>query len=198
MNEESNNQKLKTSTLLMPILSISIFFVLIFGAGYAYFTMDTSKAANTANGNVTMPSRPTLICNKTDATYSVPIANMIQGKAGNIAGTVAPKLACECKGSGNCLFNVAIASSTFTSVSGKENEVTVMYNVNKSAGSTCANKAAANYAAGTVLTNCTVAAGQTLLVTATVNFYNIASDQNSRQGATYVFSLTSSSAGFVA
>ena len=195
MNEENSKR-----VTLIPIMSIAIFMILIFSAGYAYFTMNTTKAANTANANFTMPGRPTLTCNKTDSAVTIQLANMIQSKNGNIAGTATPKLECTCKGSGFCTFDVNLqAPSGFTLK--QNNEVTFAFTANKSGmPSSCANiTTAANFSAGKKATGCKIQAttsGNTFLFTGTINFYNINAEQGDRGGSTYVFTLKSENPAF--
>ena len=184
---------------LIPIMSIAIFMILIFSAGYAYFTMNTTKAANTANGNFTMPGRPTLICNKTDSAVTITLANMVQAKNGNIAGTASPILDCTCKGSGYCVFDVNLQGPSGFSVK-QGNEVTFAFTANKAGmPSTCGNLTAANFAAGKKATGCKIqasASGNTFRFTGTINFYNINAEQGDRGGSTYVFTLKSENPSF--
>ena len=203
MNNELNGNGVDTKkALIVPIMSIAIFVVLVFSAGYAYYSMNTTYAANTANGNIGTPGRPTLVCNKTDSAVTVSLANMLSTKVGNIAGTASPKLTCTCSGSGNCLFDVTLnapAGSGGTNLLPliAANEVTSSVTLNRAQlASTCANKAVANFA-NTSLTACKLAAGQSVIFTATINFYNINAEQGERRNnQVYKFTLASSNASF--
>ncbi len=187
--EEEKNNKIKNTALLIPIVSISVFFVLIFGAGYAYFTMNTTAANKTANGNITTPQRPGLECSKTDSAATITIDKMLNATPakGNIAGTASPKLVCNCTGSGKCGFTVTVAGPTGFTPS-PANEVTVA--LTSSNTTACPANTAHNWAAGT-LTTCSLAAGQSVTLTGAINFYNVDGNQDNRAGQTYVFTLNS-------
>ena len=191
MNEELNNNVNTKKVLLVPIMSIAIFTVLVFAAGYAYYTMNTTKAANTANGNIPMPNRATLVCNKTDSAASIPLSAMYQNKAVNVAGTASPTLTCSCTG-GTCTFDVSIAGPSGFSVI-TANEVTVGLTSNNTTA--CASNAVHNWAAGK-MTSCTLGAGKSVLLTGNVTMWNVNTSQDSRAGTTYVFSLSSSNPNY--
>ena len=202
MNIESNNNVNTKKAVLVPIMSIAIFIALIFSAGYAFYSMNTTKAANTAYGNIGTPGRPTLVCNKTDSAVTVSLANMLSANVGSIAGKATPKLTCTCSGSGNCLFDVTLNAPAGSGNLNllpliAANEVTSGITLNRAQlASTCANKAVANFA-NTSLTGCKLAAGQSVIFTATINFYNINSEQGERRNnQVYKFTLASSNPTF--
>ena len=191
MNNELNNNVNTKKAVLVPIMSIAIFIVLIFSAGYAYYTMNTTKAANTANGNIPMPGRATLVCNKGDSAATISLAAMYQNKAVNVAGTASPTLTCSCTG-GTCKFDVSIAAPSGFSVLAA-NEVTVGLTSNNT--SACAANAVHNWAAGK-MTSCTLGNGKSVLLTGNVTMWNINVVQDARAGQTYVFTLSSSNPSF--
>ncbi len=203
MNNELKGNGVDTKqALLVPIMSIVVFLLLVFSAGYAFYSMNTTYAANTANGNIGTPGRPTLVCNKTDNAVTVTLAKMLSANVGSIAGTATPKLTCTCSGSGNCLFDVTLnapAGSGNTNLLPliAANEVTAGITLNRAQlASTCANKAVANFA-NTSLTGCKLQNGQTVIFTATINFYNINAEQGERRNnQVYKFTLASSNPTF--
>ena len=79
MEENKKNTKL----LIVPIVTVAAFLLLMFGAGYAYFS--SSVQMNEANYSINLPSQTALMCTKDESSCGVTIApnQMIEGNADN-------------------------------------------------------------------------------------------------------------------
>ena len=93
----------------MSIMSLVIFLLLIFSAGYAYFTSTLSM--NTSNYQISLPQRTSLVCTKTDCNVNVTPAMMSEGNVSDVAKTSSTcYVNCTCSGSpgGICNYNVKL------------------------------------------------------------------------------------------
>ena len=190
---------------LVPIMSISIFAILVFGAGFAYFTATLSM--NTSNYQVTLPSQTSLICTKTDCNVTITPAMMTEG---NVSSTT-PKgnsncsLTCTCSGSqgATCVYNVSVFEVGTPYVPsptlGDNKEFTVTTNTG-----TCETKNSSTTESrvdvikNKVVAKCTLTVPQSGSVSKTVSaefkWYNLNLDQTSHSSLSYEYYLTTEDA----
>lgn len=185
-----------------PVLSIFIFALLVFSAGYAYFTVG-SNSMNTATHNVTLPQRTTMSCTATPVCSIAPTyASMVQSANSTTAkNTAVCYVACTCSGSsgGQCKYNVTLAAAgtAYSPSSGASNTVKEYTAQVTSLGTGCTVQNAStteqmvNGLNGKVIANCTLTPGQTGNTAVTFKWYNANIDQNSHAGKTYRYKVNS-------
>ena len=200
MNTEG--RKIKTSMIIAPIVSVAAFFVLIFGAGYAYFTATTQM--NTATYQVNMPAQTSLVCTKTDCSVTITPDQMVNDSsvisASTPKGNSTCSVECTCSGTdgATCSYSVGLASSgtTYTPSAGlgtgKEFTVTVSSPSGCSASNGSSNEKQVNTMDGQTVSTCVLTVGGTAsaTVSATFKWYNLDLDQTAHASQTYTYQLS--------
>ena len=206
--KEEQKKKIDARLLIAPLVSVGAFLVLIFGAGYAYFTATTQM--NTATYQINMPAQTSLVCTKTDCSVTITPDQMVNDA--NVISTTTPKgtsscsVACTCSGTdgATCSYSVGLAADPVTgqdpttysptaSLGGsKEFTVTVTSPSGCTAQNSSANETQVNTQAGKTISNCTLTVGGTAsaTVTAVFKWYNINLDQTVHAGKTYRYTLS--------
>ena len=190
---------------LVPIMSISIFLMLIFGAGYAYFTATLSM--NTSNYQLTLPKQTSLVCTKTDCNVTITPAMMAQTNSNTevAKATSTCYLNCTCTGTQNavCAYNVSLFETgdvyTPSPTLGGYKEFSV--NITSPSGCTVQNtsnvETHVNTLRNKVVSSCslTVPAGGSVSanISAEFKWYNIPYNQTSHALKTYQYQLTNNS-----
>ena len=200
--EEEGKKKIETKMLIAPLVSVAAFLVLIFGAGYAYFT--STVTMNTANYQINMPSQTSLVCTKTDCNVTITPAMMTTGAvdATNAKGTSTCSVVCTCSGTSGakCNYTVTLAQ-TGTNVYGTSAAVSVANEFTStltSSGGCSATTANVNTNAafyGTTakqVASCSLTAGSTATgtVQAVFKWYNLNGDQSAHANKVYKYALS--------
>ena len=187
---------------LVPIVSMSIFLILIFGAGYAYFTATLSM--NTSNYQLTLPAQTSLVCTKSDCGVTITPAMMAFGNDNTTVAkaTSTCYLNCTCSGTQNavCAYNVSMFETgdvyTPSPSLGGYKEFSV--NITSPSGCTAQNtsnvETHVNTLRNKVVSSCslTVPAGGSVSanISAEFKWYNIPYDQTSHSLKVYQYQLT--------
>ena len=200
---QDNNKK----KYLVPIMSISIFVMLIFSAGFAYFTAVINM--NTSNYQIMLPKQTSLVCTKQDCGVTITPAMMAEGNQ-NVTvpkATSTCYLNCTCTGSegaycnydvslfetgdeytpsptlgGHTEFSVNITSPSGCTVQNTSNVATYVNSIRNKVVSSCA---LAVPAGGTISAN----------ISAEFKWYNIPYDQTSHSSKVYQYQLTNNNSG---
>ena len=200
---QMNNKK----KYLVPIMSISIFLMLIFGAGYAYFTATFSM--NTSNYQISLPKQTSLICTKTDCNVTITPAMMAEGNYSttNPKATSTCYLDCVCSGTPNaiCTYDVSLVETgdaytpSSTLGTNKEFSVKITSPSGCSAQNSSSTETQVNTIRNKVVSSCslTVPAGGSVSanISAEFKWYNVPLDQTSHQSKVYQYQITNSSGG---
>ena len=114
VDTELNNDKPTGTALLAPVISIAAFLILMFGAGYAYFTSTTSM--NTATYQINMPTQTSLVVSGGDCGVTITPTQMTQENANNTTAKSSNvcNLVANCSGTpgAKCNFNVTLTNAT--------------------------------------------------------------------------------------
>jgi len=196
--EEGKERKIKMSMVIAPIVSVAAFLMLIFGAGYAYFT--STVTMNSANYAINMPATTSLVCTKTDCNVTITPDMMTNtNTSSSVAkGTSTCSVECTCSGTSGatCAYNVGLTAVNAyipsTSLgSNKEFTVTVTSPSGCTATNSSATETQVNTQAGKVLSTCNLTVGgtDTATVSAVFKWYNLDLDQTVHAGHSYEYSL---------
>jgi len=201
--EEETKKKIEAKTLIVPLMSVGIFMVLIFAAGYAYFNSTVTNAS--ATYQVNLPKVTQVSCTKTDCGVTVTPAMMIQSAANNTAAKTNNTCAvtCTCAGSAGatCHYSVTLAavgtaySPSANLGSGKELTVQTRLGTGCSVQNSSTTETQASTQAGKVVATCshtipTNGANVSSTVYADFRWYNVNLNQTGHAGKTYKYSLT--------
>ena len=201
--EEETKKKIEAKTLIVPLVSVGLFMVLIFAAGYAYFTSTVTNAS--ATYQINLPKNTGVTCSKTDCGVTVSPAMMLPGAKNNTAAKTNNTCAvtCTCSGSqgATCSYSVTLAavgtaySPTANLGSGKEFTVQTRLGSGCSVQNSSTTETQVNTLAGKVVATCshTIPANGNISSTVYADFrwYNVDLDQTSaHKGKTYKYSLT--------
>ncbi len=198
MEEEKTN---KSRMLIAPIISVAAFLVLVFGAGYAYFTSNVTL--NSANYQINLPQQTTLQCSKQDCSVTITPDQMVNSAA--VINTTTPKgtstcsVTCNCTGTpgATCTYNVVLkqtGSDVYSTVA-VANEFTTTITKTGACSLVTGNvntNAAFYPAAGKTIATCTLTAGgsnNTSTVTSVFNWYNLNGNQTAHAGKSYAYRL---------
>lgn len=204
---EEKNYKI----FIVPIIAVSIFVLLIFGAGYAYFAADIANAGNVANINLTLPEDNTLFsCVSTSCDMTVNAADMVSSQSNNDTAKANKNCTLSCTLSGikgvKCTYNVNLtAVSAYTPTAGvTTKEFTGQLSLPTASGNSSAtaatisgnlttNEVQINTLAGKSLANATIEVPQAGTITQIFTFeekwYNVNKDQSTHAGHTYQYTL---------
>ena len=196
MGEKSINK------FIIPIVAISIFAVILFGAGYAYFTAATSM--NTANYQITMPVQTSLVCTKQDCGLTITPSQMTNGNTNstNEKANNTCYVECTCSGSEGavCNYNLTILANgtPYTPSAGlgtnKEFTATVYSPSGCTASNSSSTETQVDVLDGKIVSRCslTVPAGGSVTVNSSVEFkwYNLNINQASHAGQSYKYDFT--------
>ena len=198
-----NNQAPGKKSILIPIMSIAVFMVLIFSAGYAYFTTGT-LTNNSATHNLVLPARTSMTCTATPACgVTINYTNMVQNANSTTAkGSTTCYVACTCKGSpnGKCNYTVTLAAdgTAYSRTSGANNTVKEYTAQVTSLGTGCTVQNASTTEQqvdglnGKIIATCSLtasAAGNTANTAVVFKWYNAALNQNNHAGKTYKYKI---------
>ena len=192
-----------TKLLIIPLISLSIFVILIFGAAYAYYAANTSM--NISNYQLSLPQQTSLVCVKTDCSVTLTPAQMSNSNTSSSSAKSTNTCAVNCTCSGTegaiCNYDVyvdEIGSMYIPSASlGTNKEFTV--NVSSPSGKcTAKNSSSAetqvNTLSGKKVSSCslTVPAGGSISanVQAEFKWYNLSISQNSHASKSYKYQLS--------
>lgn len=203
--QNDNNDRFGSATrkdsILMPIFAIFIFTMLVFSAGYAYFTVG-GNSMNIATHNITLPSRTTLTCNSTQLCTMVPTyASMAQSANSTTAkNSCTLYMNCVCAGSsgGKCNYNINLASigTTYTPSSGASNSVKEFTVQVTALGTNCAvdntstTEQMVNGLVSKNIVKCTLVPGDKPNTTVVFKWYNANINQDTQAGKTYKYRLS--------
>ena len=194
-------QEKNIKAITVSIIAITVFTMLIFTAGYAYFASNLSL--NSANYQLNLPKQVSLVCIKNDCDLPISIGMMTSGNA----STTTPKMTntcavnCTCTGTPGsvCDFKVRLKESGLpympSSGIGTNKELTVK--VTSPAGCTAQNSSGTETQLNTMknklVSNCTLTVPQggsiSANVTAEFKWYNLSLDQNKHAGRVYSYRL---------
>ena len=195
-------QQKSTKIYIIPLISLSIFVILIFGAAYAYYAANTSM--NISNYQITMPKVTTLTCSKTDCGVTVTPAQMstLNTDANNAAATSVCSLNCTCSGTQGaiCNYNISLVEKgtpyvpSSTLGSGKEFTAKVSISSNCETKNSSSTETQVNTLKDKIVANCTLTVPQGGSVSANVSaefkWYNLNIDQASQASQIYKYQLT--------
>ena len=106
-------QKKNVNVFIFPIVALFTFFMLIFGATYAYLSGIVNM--NTSNYQVTLPKVTSLVCTKTDCNVNVTPAMMTSGNTNTTTPKTTSSCYVECTCSGTpgavCNYNVTLVEA---------------------------------------------------------------------------------------
>ena len=208
VNQNNETEKSSSRLLLAPIISVAAFLIMIFGAGYAYFTATTQM--NTATYQINMPSQTSLVCTKQDCGVTITPDQMTQANNSTTAkASNTCYLNCTCSGTQGaiCNYNVTLANYSGvtpyapTSGLGSMKEFTVQITgctVQAASSETQVNSVVNSTTTSKVVSKCSLtvpAAGSTSAsVSATFKWYNADIDQTSTHANhTYKYTLSTTS-----
>ena len=195
-------QQKNTKLFIIPLISLSIFTILIFGAGYAYYIANTTM--NTSNYQISLPKQTSLVCTKTDCGVTVTPAQMSTSNtnASTAAATSTCYVNCTCSGTPGsvCNYNVSLLEYgmpyTKSASLGTSNEFTVRI-VSPSGctaqnSSSTANQVQNMYEKKVSACSLTVPDGGSISanVTAEFKWYNLNIDQAIHANKEYKYQLT--------
>lgn len=212
-NNNNNSSFDKKKTLLVPVFSIFVFLILVFSAGYAYFTVG-ANSMNVANHQAVLPKQTSLTCTATPSCAMAPTyASMVQSANSTTAkNSTVCYVACKCEGSygGQCKYNVTLANvatsgqtpTTYSPSSGASNTVKEYTAQVTSLGTGCTVQNAStteqmvNGLDGKVIASCTLTIGTnnaavTGNTAVTFKWYNANINQNNHAGKTYKYKISS-------
>ena len=194
-------QQKNVRLLIIPLISLSIFIILIFGAAYAYFIANTSM--NTSNYQITMPEITTLLCTKTDCSITVTPAMMTNTNTSDTAKTSSNcSLNCTCSGTPGavCDYNVRLIEmvTEYTPSTGLGSNKEFTAKVTNSSNCTIQNSSNIETQVNTlrdkIVSNCTltVPAGGSVSANVKVEFkwYNLDLNQDNHIQKRYIYQLT--------
>ena len=196
-------QQKSTKVFIIPLISLSIFMVLIFGAAYAYYVANIS--VNTSNYQITLPKQTTLVCTKTDCGVTVTPAQMSTSNtdSNNAVASNSCYVNCTCSGTPGsiCTYNVSLVEmgNTYnpspTLGSNKEFTATVINPSQCVERNNSSTENQVNNMRGKTVSYCslTVPDGGSISANVGVDFkwYNPNIDQASHASQNYIYQLTS-------
>ena len=200
-------QQKSTKVFIIPLISLSIFMILIFGAAYAFYIANTSM--NVANYQVVLPKATSLVCTKTDCGVTLTPAQMstINTNSTTAAASSNCYVNCTCSGSAGatCNYNVFLIEKgmTYTPSSGlgTQNEFTAKLNLTQASGCSAQNSSTSETQVNTIrgkkVSACSLSISSGTSVSANIGvefkWYNLNIDQASQAGKQYSYQLTTSS-----
>ena len=187
---------------IIPIIAISVFAVLLFGAGYAYFTAQLTM--NVSNYEITMPQQTSLVCTKTDCNVTITPDMMTNTNINNTTakGTSNCSVSCTCSGTqgATCNYNVTLFENGGQYIPstglGTNKEFTVK--ITNQAGCTIQNSSSTETQVNTlidkIVANCTLTVPQGGSITSNVyaefKWYNLNIDQTRHASEIYEYKLS--------
>ena len=98
-------QQKSKKNYIIPLISLSMFIILTFGAAYAYYISNTTMG--TANYQVTLPKTTSLICTKTDCGVTATPAMMAESNTSSSEAKDSStcSVTCTCDGSAGAVCN---------------------------------------------------------------------------------------------
>ena len=202
-------QQKSRKIIIIPLISLSIFMILIFGAAYAYYVANTSM--NVSNYQITLPKVTTLTCSKTDCNVTITPAQMSTATtdSNNAAVTSSCSLNCTCSGTEGavCDYNIRLIEldydySPSTGLgSNKEFTARVTSPSNCTSQNSSSIETQVNTLKDKVVSNCTLTIPQSGSVSANVGvefkWYNLNLDQSSHASKIYKYQLTNDNNGYI-
>ncbi len=187
---------------IVPIIAISMFIVLLFTAGYAYFTANV--ALNSSNYQINLPAQTSLVCNKVDCNVTVTTGMMTTNNYSSATAKTSGNcsVSCTCSGTqgATCNYNVTLLEkgSLYTPSAslgtGKELTVKVTNQTGCLIQNSSSTETQVNSMRDKIVAKCSLTVPQGGSVTSNVyaefKWYNLNIDQTQHASAIYEYELT--------
>ena len=187
---------------IVPFIAVAVFSVLLFAAGYAYFSATTTM--NTANYQVNLPVQTSLVCTKTDCNATITPDMMTNTNINSNTAKVTSNcsLSCTCSGTQGavCSYDVKLLESgiTYTPSSGLGSNKEFTAKVTSGSGCATQNSAGTETQINTlknkIVSSCLLTVPQGGSITSNVyaefKWYNLNLDQSVHANKVYNYQLT--------
>ena len=195
-------QQKNTRLIIIPLISLSIFMILIFGAAFAYYAANTSM--NISNYQLSLPKQTSLVCTKQDCGVTVTPAQMSTANtdANNAVASNTCYVNCTCSGTQGsvCAYNIFLVEVGSTYVASpslganKEFTATITSPANCTAKNSSGTETQVDNMRGKLVSQCTLTVPQGGSVSANVSaefkYYNPNVNQASQAGKVYKYQLS--------
>ena len=194
-------QEKNIKAFTISLVAITIFTMLIFTAGYAYFS--SSITLNVANYNLNLPQQTMLVCTKSDCNVDITIDMMGSGNTSSSAkGTCTASVTCTCSGTpgAECNYNLSLleAGESYIPSSGLGNNKEFTAKITSGSGCSEVHSSGTetqyNNLREKVVSSCSLTVPQagsiSSTVTADIKWYNLNLNQDSHANRRYTTYLS--------
>ena len=194
-------QEKNVKAITVSIIAITVFTMLIFTAGYAYF--NASLDMKSSNYQIDLPQQTSLVCTKVDCELPITIGMMTSGNTSSTAkGTCTSSVSCTCSGTPGavCSYNLTLLEGGVSYIpspnvgSNKELSVKVTGTSGCTEQHSSGTETQFNALREKRVSSCSLTVPQSgsvsATVTAEVKWYNLNIDQTSHMNKKYITYLS--------